>query len=778
MNVRQDPCLADRFRLISELMSGIVVAVGGAAMAGWIGRIEILKSFCHGCVPMKANTAAGLILAGAALWLLQEKRSKSAPARLAARTAGTAVFLIGLLTVLEYLFGIDIGIDQLLFREAAGVIGTSRPGRMSPNSCINFILAGVALLLIDVRSARGRRPAQYLMLGVGVISLTALIGHLYGAHGLYGIPSATEIALPSTAAFLLLSIGALFARPEAGVMTIFTADDVGGAAARRFIVLSLAVPIAAEILTAAGRYAGLYDEVYEASLDTILIVIAFVVFVSITSAVLSRVEERQRVTARQLDRSQDEYRRLVEDANSIILRMDSAGNITFFNEFAQKFFGYASNEIVGKSVIGTIVPPADRAGHDLKAMIADIAARSRKYLNNENENMLRDGRRVWISWTNRPIFDTGGRLAELLCIGNDITPLKQAETELVKAKELAEAASGAATVVCGPDWKVKNMNIAARRYFNREGAFAAGEDFLKMMFACYQVSVPRAQIADPDRSRISFDLMRPEKAKTKPLYLQASREILRDQLREVTGIVVVVQDVTDTRLEEMMKQSFLGLVSHKLRTPVSVITGDVAVLQDERIVGPMNDKQKAYVATIAKKSHMLADLIDELLKFVETNRAHFDPDREAINLHNYLPALVGSIVEGVTGKKTELTIDCPDTDARVRMPVQYMNLVIKNLIENAIKFNDKEVLKVSIAVKKEAHRIELSVSDNGCGIPPEEYEKIFEGFYQLEKYFTGNVAGAGVGLPLVKRIVTAFGGRISVRSEIAAGATFLLSFPR
>ncbi len=133
-----------------------------------------------------------------------------------------------------------------------------------------------------------------------------------------------------------------------------------------------------------------------------------------------------------LRESEARYRELVENANSIILRMDCKGRITFFNEFAQQFFGYEAEEVLGRNVVGTIVPERDSAGHNLRAMITDIGRRTEHYAVNENENMRRDGTRVWISWTNKLLYDAAGAVTEILCIGNDITQRKQAEEEREK----------------------------------------------------------------------------------------------------------------------------------------------------------------------------------------------------------------------------------------------------------------------------------------------------------------------------------------------------------
>jgi len=131
-----------------------------------------------------------------------------------------------------------------------------------------------------------------------------------------------------------------------------------------------------------------------------------------------------------LRQSEAKYRELVQNANSIILRRNAEGRITFFNEFAQRFFGYTEDEIIGKNVVGTIVPEKDRAGRDLAAMIKDIGLNPAEYSTNENENMRKNGERVWVSWTNKAIRDKNGNIVEILCVGNDVTERKQLEGKL------------------------------------------------------------------------------------------------------------------------------------------------------------------------------------------------------------------------------------------------------------------------------------------------------------------------------------------------------------
>ncbi len=138
------------------------------------------------------------------------------------------------------------------------------------------------------------------------------------------------------------------------------------------------------------------------------------------------ISERKQAEDRMIE-SERKYRELVEHANSIILRWNSEGRITLLNEFGQRFFGYTAEEILGRHVLGTIVPVTESSGRDLESLIERIRADTEAFGQNVNENMRRNGERVWISWTNRFVRDDEGRVIEILSIGTDITKQRKAE---------------------------------------------------------------------------------------------------------------------------------------------------------------------------------------------------------------------------------------------------------------------------------------------------------------------------------------------------------------
>ncbi|BDV41904.1 hypothetical protein GURASL_08270 [Geotalea uraniireducens] len=152
--------------------------------------------------------------------------------------------------------------------------------------------------------------------------------------------------------------------------------------------------------------------------------------IGILSATINGMIATIRDNAAALRRSEDHYRTLVENVGSIILRWECSGTITFINEYGARFFGYRQDELVGRSIFDTIVPSNDSHGKDLHGMIADICAYPDRYRSNQNENMARDGRRVWINWANVAVCDEFGTPTEILSVGNDVTERVSAERQI------------------------------------------------------------------------------------------------------------------------------------------------------------------------------------------------------------------------------------------------------------------------------------------------------------------------------------------------------------
>ncbi len=155
-----------------------------------------------------------------------------------------------------------------------------------------------------------------------------------------------------------------------------------------------------------------------------------------TAANYASIAIERMSTVQALRESERNYRELVEGANSIILRLDTTGTITFFNEFAQRFFGYQEEEILGQHVIGTLFDDTELVRHVYAKAIASIATVPEQYALLETENRRKNGERVYVSWSNKACLTEDGRLEEILCIGQDVSERKKMQEMIVQTEKM------------------------------------------------------------------------------------------------------------------------------------------------------------------------------------------------------------------------------------------------------------------------------------------------------------------------------------------------------
>lgn len=152
---------------------------------------------------------------------------------------------------------------------------------------------------------------------------------------------------------------------------------------------------------------------------------------------VSEADAKRLQVEEKLAESEKKYRELTQLSNSIILKLDAERRIEFMNEFGLGFFGYSEAELLGRTLIGTIIPEKETTGRDMEVIVHDLFHHPESFIENENENITRDGKRVWISWRNKPLFKEDGSFDGLLCTGIDITHRREAEGALRKRlKEL------------------------------------------------------------------------------------------------------------------------------------------------------------------------------------------------------------------------------------------------------------------------------------------------------------------------------------------------------
>jgi PAS domain S-box-containing protein len=149
-----------------------------------------------------------------------------------------------------------------------------------------------------------------------------------------------------------------------------------------------------------------------------------------------KVEQRER-----------EYREVLENVDSAVLRLDPHGRVTFFSKGAERIFGYTAEEIIGQDEIDIIIPRRDKFGNDLCAMYWDLIAEPEQYSDHENENMRKDGTRLWMRWKNKRIYDSEGTFLYIQAIGDDITERKRMEESLRRERDRAQTYLSVARVI-------------------------------------------------------------------------------------------------------------------------------------------------------------------------------------------------------------------------------------------------------------------------------------------------------------------------------------------
>ena len=147
------------------------------------------------------------------------------------------------------------------------------------------------------------------------------------------------------------------------------------------------------------------------------------------------LEELVAERTEEVKESEKQYRALAENPNSIVIRFDPKGIMTFVNRYAAELFGYSTEELIGRNLIGLIYGKIDSDGRTSKKFFDDLLCNPDKYKINENENITKDGKRLWISWTNTPTYDDDGALTGIISTGFDVTERKLAEVELRESEE-------------------------------------------------------------------------------------------------------------------------------------------------------------------------------------------------------------------------------------------------------------------------------------------------------------------------------------------------------
>ena len=517
-----------------------------------------------------------------------------------------------------------------------------------------------------------------------------------------------------------------------------------------------------------------------------------------------------------LRKSECEYRELVMLANSIILRWTPDGRITFLNEFGRRFFGYTAEEIIGRHLIGTIVPESESKGRDLRPLIVEISADPEKFERNINENRCRTGERVWIDWTNKAVLDAQGKIKEILSIGSDITKRREAEEQVLRLNDdLRRHADTLEQRVAERTEELAALNDEQRTIFesastgivllrdrvivrcNRKLEEIAGYAPGELIGKTTRIWYPDENSYLAAGNNVYAQMTRGETYRKEQQMARKDGSLFWARLSlcavdknvPLKGAVGIIEDITDERqaaenlrkameaaqAADRIKSAFLATMSHELRTPLNSIIGFTGIML-QGLTGPLNPEQQKQMTMVQNSSRHLLSLINDVLDISKIEAGQLVLSSTSFDLRSSLDKMTKLVSPLAEKKGIELRLDLPVTPATITTDQRRLEQVILNLLNNAVKFTENG--HVGISCRSENDHLFLTFSDTGIGMQQEELPNLFQPFRQIDTGLARRKEGTGLGLSICKKIVDIMGGTIDVESRWGQGSVFSVRLPK
>ena len=482
--------------------------------------------------------------------------------------------------------------------------------------------------------------------------------------------------------------------------------------------------------------------------------------------------------------SESRYREMVEKANSIILKWDRDGRVIYLNNFAEHFFGFSNSEIIGQSIIGTIVPETESSGRDLIELMRDICVDPASFMNNINENSCKNGKRVWVSWNNHPITGSDGTIVEILSIGQDITEGIKTKEELMRSEQrfrsfvenvndvlFALTSSGVFDYV-SPQWQVA---------FGYELGETIGKPFMPFVHpddvsVCLEF-MSQVFSTGGKQSGVEYRVLCKD---GRYLWYTANASLITDPVYGTPILVAIGRDITEQKLthKELLKIQKLesisvlaGGIAHNFNNVLTGVIGYISYAK-KHLGNP--DKVRPLLESAEKSSYRAAALAQQLLQFSRGG----SPVRKLIMVDELVQE---SVALYLTGTNVSSTIDCLPHQV-IYADEQQIRQVFNNIILNAVHaMPEGGILAVGVSGTElpagnrhslpAGDYVEIIFTDSGCGIRREHLHKIYD------PYFTTKNSGAGLGLSTTFSIINKHGGRIEITSDLGKGTTVSILLP-
>ncbi|MBT8078658.1 MAG: PAS domain S-box protein [Gammaproteobacteria bacterium] len=413
---------------VSLLAAATTLFAAGLILIGWVFDIGWLRLWQADQVSMKVNTAVAFLISGLLLVVGQWKLTLTAVV--------TRLVLCGLLmllvvtTLAQYLFDLQINIDELLFDAPDEALMTSSPGRMAPTTAICFGLFAIAVLLDTKRTRLGRAASRFLATVILLIAVASILGYAFGAPTLYlAIDGVTAMSLPTAILFFTIATGVIWLQPRFGFPAMLTEKTVVGTHARSLLPMVVAAPLFAGAAVMAG-YGELYEGRFAIALTSLGSMIAAGIVAAISIIVLRRADEALNLRDRALAATTTGV--LITD------HRQPDEPIMYVNPALSEITGYSVSEALGRNCRFLNRGVENEPGV-LQQIHDCIAGENDGQF--ELRNRRKDGSEFWNRLSLAPIANYDGTVTHFVGIVHDITERREQELRLEEALENARKAS-------------------------------------------------------------------------------------------------------------------------------------------------------------------------------------------------------------------------------------------------------------------------------------------------------------------------------------------------
>jgi len=323
-------------------------------------------------------------------------------------------------------------------------------------------------------------------------------------------------------------------------------------------------------------------------------------------------------------------------------------------------------------------------------------------------------------------------------------------------------------------WRIETVSRRAAELLDTADENLIGRDLADAL-AAFRVEPSLDALRQATARAVTVELAQEDRRP--PRYLAGRYTRIMGPSGQLHNAALVFRDVTEMRRKEKLKRDFLLLISHKLKTPLTIVGGYLSLIDQGRY-GEVPPAMAEAVRTSLAKVKELSDLVEKVLSYASLTASELERAGQLVALGDLVPRVRDRIAERYPNRRVAWMIDLPDHLPRARAPEELLTIVVDNLLDNAVKFGDKEPIEVQVTARElEGRRLEVTVCDNGPGMSMAQRETVFSAFSQLEETFTGNTAGMGLGLSTAQRLVESWGGTIDYTSVPGQGTRFSFTVP-